>query len=92
MPHVPHAGAYTGFFLLTSPSARTCGLIVPLQLSKDNTRYRADHFLQGCYTARGVCEILLVCKYQLKIKKENHELTSPSGIHVRHCWIVPQCK
>lgn len=53
VPHVPHTGAYTDFFLLTNPSIWTCGFIAPLQLSKDDIHYRADYFLQGCYTARG---------------------------------------
>lgn len=87
--HVPHAGTCTDPFLLTSPSTRMCGFMAPLQLSKEN-HYRADYFLQGC--DRGVCEILLACKYQLKIKKENYALTSPSGIHFRSCWIMPKCK
>lgn len=86
---VPHAGTCTDPFLLPSPSTGMCGFTAPLQLSKDN-HYRADYFLRGC--DRGVCEILLVCKYQLKIKKENHALTSPSGIHFRYCWIMPKCK
>lgn len=64
--HVPYAGTCTDPFLHSSPSKWMCALMALLQLSTDN-HYRADYFVQGC--DRGACEIFLMCKYQLKIKK-----------------------
>lgn len=79
------------FCLPTPPHGHVASLLL---CSSPKTTYTTEQiiFCKVATPPGGVCEILLVCKYQLKIKKENHALTSPSGIHFRHYWVMTKYK